>query len=467
MNIRRFDFFYAALLSVAIICSLSCTLQMPLRQSEREWVFMIYMDADNNLENASIEDFHEMSYGLYQKWLDDYQIDRKFAIVVQYDDYFRKQQGRYEIQKSSFFDESSTLTGKIEGTGNEVDMGSAQTLKDFINFCKEEYPSEHYALFLWNHGGGVRSSSDEIFDRAICWDESTEDGDPLYTGEISDVLTEDESVDLIAMDACLMGMAEIAYQYRPKEGAFGSQIITFSPATEAGDGYEYDHLISSLGDLETLTAEELGKKIVRSYEASYEDRQGETQTAVDLTKMENLKAAWDALASELTGLKDDIGENVRGSGEEVYALHYFQEGYAYQWNDYAIFDLYDVVLSIRDRDYSAVVNERCDDLLDSVDDAVITSFYGGDEDDFEDGKNGLGFFFPDGDTTWSDQYFYTSLDNDQFILWADENRSSWDGYGNIEMCDGDDDHVVESWFELLQYWYNPTRDETVHPGPMW
>ncbi len=435
---------------------------------------MIYMDGDNNLENSSIEDFHELGEGLYQLWVKDYQIDQKFSIIVQYDDKSRKQQGRYEIQKVRHLDEQTvTLAGKIEGTDQEVDMGSGQTLKEFIRFCKAEYPSKHYALFLWNHGGGVRNSGDNSVERAICWDDSTEDGTPLYTGEISDILDEEDSVDLIAMDACLMGMAEIAYQYRPRENGFSAQVITFSPATEPSDGYEYNVLLSSIDDFSTLTPQTLSHHIVESYKERYQRTLGETQTAVDLTQMEEVVTKLNALSSLLVDKKADIEENVRGKGTSPIALHYFNDRSRYEWNNYAIFDLYDVANRIKGNNYSTAINGACSELLEAIDNAVISSYHGAPLENFEEGKNGLGFFFPDGDgyyegsTYWEHQYFYTPLPHEEFLSWAELNLFSIDGYGALEMLEADEDGLVETWFELLQSWYNPGGSDQVHPGPMW
>ena len=35
-----------------------------------------------------------------------------------------------------------------------TDMGSPQTLVDFIDWARANYPARHYALFLWDHGWG-------------------------------------------------------------------------------------------------------------------------------------------------------------------------------------------------------------------------------------------------------------------------------------------------------------------------
>jgi clostripain len=270
-----------------------------------------------------------------------------------------------------------------------------------------------------------------------------------------------------------MGMAEIAYQYRPREGAFSADVMTFSPANEPADGYEYDIILSSIEDLSTLTAQQLAHHIVDSYQTRYQGRSGETQTAVDVTQMEEVANKLDALSSLIVDKKEDIEQTVRGEGPSPIALHYFDEQYSYEWNNYAIFDLYDVVNRIKENDYNDDINSACSDLLETIDGAVISSYYGTPPENFEEGKNGLGFFFPDGDgmykdsTYWQHQYFYNSLAHEEFIVWAEGHLDSLDGYGALEMLEADEDGQVESWFELLQFWYNPAGSDQVHPGPMW
>ena len=36
----------------------------------------------------------------------------------------------------------------------ERNLGSAQTLRDFVTWSKANYPADHYALYFWGHGLG-------------------------------------------------------------------------------------------------------------------------------------------------------------------------------------------------------------------------------------------------------------------------------------------------------------------------
>jgi hypothetical protein len=82
---------------------------------------------------------------------------------------------------------------------------------------------------------------------------------------------------------------------------------------------------------------------------------------------------------------------------------------------------------------------------------VVASF--GNMVNFDEGTDGLGFFFPDGNVPygtenyWYQQDFYTGEDLNAII----EGRF----YGKLDFCSTDDDGIVDSWFELLQKFYNP------------
>ncbi len=102
-----------------------------------------------------------------------------------------------------------------------------------------------------NHGGGAKEKlkNNQDVNRAICWDDSHYDGnspDCLYMGEISDTLTQEQSVDVLAFDACLMGTAEVAYQFRPGNGGFSADGIVASSPVVWGPGFQYDNILSRL-----------------------------------------------------------------------------------------------------------------------------------------------------------------------------------------------------------------------------
>ncbi|MBQ8506301.1 MAG: clostripain, partial [Clostridia bacterium] len=53
----------------------------------------------------------------------------------------------------------------------QANMGDAQTLADFLQFCTENYPAERTMVLFWNHGGG--SVSGAAFDENYGFDSLT------------------------------------------------------------------------------------------------------------------------------------------------------------------------------------------------------------------------------------------------------------------------------------------------------
>jgi clostripain len=471
----------------------------------KSWTIMVWLDGDNNLADAAKEDFHEMEAGLFAAQQADSDIMANLKIIVQYDDRGNNGiYGRFEVQPRDTDpdSDSSNPSGiNIGGLNSEPNMGDANELRDFIEYTKDRYDTDYYALILWNHGGGVRSVSSSATSREICQDETSNDF--LYIGEIKDVLTVAESVDFLGMDACLMGMVEVAYEFRPGTGDFGAQTMTFSPAEEQVDGWEYDKILYRLsgssviessedgGDLcyniAYLSPEDLATIVAKEYQDAFYEQPYETQTAVDLTKIVAVKAAVDELSGMLASdpsYKGVVG-NIRGSksdGSEL--MHYFDISSASEWENYAGFDLYDLAWRIRDSidcSFPSDVQGKAENLMFAIEDAILYSWAGSGYNEGglepEDWENGLSIFFPDGDadapnpdnslTYWTYQYFYSSLPHSEIENWAGNTNLN---YGAIDFCTGDGDNIVEGWFELLQFWFNPNGQEvstSIHPGPMW
>jgi clostripain len=271
------------------------------------WTIMVWLDADNNLESAAMQDLNEMEYGLYLAGIGDSAITDKVKIIVQVDRYGSASSSytgdswsdtrRYIIRPDSA-NSTKWTSQRIDNDLGEINMGDADNLADFVEYCQEHFPSPQYALILWNHGGGLRKKSSSLTSvsdssssgtsniKAICWDDTNGD-DALYTGEITDVLTDIHSVDFLGFDACLMGMLEVAYEYRPGvTGKFGADAISFSPANEQGDGWNYERILNRLkgsgtdaeGDAcynaDSLTANQFATLVAKEYaddDSTYSD----------------------------------------------------------------------------------------------------------------------------------------------------------------------------------------------------
>ncbi len=256
--------------------------------SAAKWTFMVYI-SDCDLEAEGVDDFLEMAQVGSNADLNILvQFDRIPGYDSQYGDWttckrFRVAQGMTPTPENALADIG------------EVNTGDGEVLKNFFEWGVSNYPADRYALILWNHGGGWRKTdqADSPSFREVCLDE-TNQGDSLLTAEVESALNNmSTKPDLIGFDACLMGMAEVAYQIRDT----GVKVMVASEESEPLDGWPYDTVLFSLNDNLEWTAAQLGTAIVDRYYRSYPD--GQTQSAIDLPKMGDLASSISEFANIL------------------------------------------------------------------------------------------------------------------------------------------------------------------------
>ena len=138
-------------------------------------------------------------------------------------------------------------------------MGDPQTIVDFVTWSVTNYPAEHYALILWDHGGGIDG---------VCWDEDNGD-DNINIFELRNALNTIYTdlgikLDILGFDACLMGMIEIAYQVRDYV-----DYVVFSEEVIYEYGWPYSEILEDLVNNPDMSPAEFAKVIVDRYVESY------------------------------------------------------------------------------------------------------------------------------------------------------------------------------------------------------
>ena len=141
----------------------------------------------------------------------------------------------------------------VVDTVDASNMGEADTLSSFINYCYDNYKSDSYSLILWDHGGGAVAGFgyDENYDDSLTLDE-------LQSALNDSVGKRATKLELAGFDACLMSSLEVADVLAPY-----ANYMVASQETEPGWGWDYSFL-SCLTD-ELIDGEKLGKEIIDSY----------------------------------------------------------------------------------------------------------------------------------------------------------------------------------------------------------
>jgi hypothetical protein len=287
-----------------------------------EWTVMIYLDADNNLESAGIDDINEMEMvGSSTDVNIVIQVDRIPHSVLaannegSADDTSNgdwTNTRRYYITQD--FD-PYTINSDLKSDLGELNMGDSQTLIDFADWTVNNYPAKKYLLVIWNHGGGFRSPAYTTKD--IAWDDTS--GDKITIPELEYALSAisvqmGKKIDIVGMDACLMAMTEVAYQIKDY-----ADILVTSEENEPGDGWPYDTILAQLVANPTMSSTQLATDIVDKYIYSYPYNEV-TQSAIDLSYM-------DDLAGQLSSMADSIRSDTLTSKDAYLNAAYSSQYY--------------------------------------------------------------------------------------------------------------------------------------------
>ena len=185
------------------------------------------------------------------------------------------------------------------GDLGEIDMADPHVLASFVEFGLNTFPADNYALTISDHGGGWTG---------IGPDHSS--GEVLDLSEIASALdaglavTDEERIDLLGFDACLMATYEVASTLAPY-----ADFMLASEELEPGHGWDYRSLQVLLDDPSTDAAT-LGSAFVQGFQGQAEE-QGTgaeiTLSLVDLAGMDALDAAIAEFAGVLAEQVDNLG----------------------------------------------------------------------------------------------------------------------------------------------------------------
>ncbi len=356
---------------------------------EADWLFMVYLDADNNLESAGIDDFNEMeTVGSTDNVKIVVQMDR--AEQASSDD---TSNGNWTGAKRFYVTQdadTSIINSPVVADLGEVNMGDPAVLTSFIEWAVTSYPARHYALVLWNHGSGWREreeSGNSV--KSVCIDDQS--GDELTMTELRSALDEanastGQTLDILGFDACLMQMAEVAYQVMGSADSPMVDITIGSEETEPGDGWDYAATLGALAADPAMTPAELGTQIVNDYMDSYSSSWDITQSAVNLDYMEALSTAVDSFAQAMINAPGDWDaiETARSSAQEYYYYYYI--------------DLYHFAQLVnQDATISQAVRDAAADVMTAVTNAVIAEGHTASM----AGSHGISIYYPE----TSDNYY--------------------------------------------------------------
>ncbi len=284
-----------------------------------KWTFIVYAAGDNNLMESIRRDISQLNQlkkanqdinvvGLFDSGFQDY-------IAVQEGNLSRTGAVKFKLDGKTRTD----FPGRVLSHEGQVNMGDPKTLRDLILWAMRKYPAEHYALLIIDHGQGwLGIAHDEDF--------VTKSGDDRLTSEeLRQALSQvkkrtGKKIDLVIMDACLMGQLEVLYQLKE----FVNFVIA-SEAREKEEGWDYTRINFSF----PADPKELARRLT---ERGFDGFSVRTLSAYDLTKLGAFTKAFNELLSYV--LKELPSERLRAISKRILNLPSISQGFFYDFKDF-------------------------------------------------------------------------------------------------------------------------------------
>lgn len=249
------------------------------------WNILVYMQADNNLNDLTQEDLDELkAVG---------SSDEVNVLVL-----MDKAEGEPAVMLKIEPGKEVRLYDYPKD-GEEINTGDPAIFESFLIYAEgEKYAAQNTLVFFWDHGSPTAG---------VGVDEDTPEGvrDWLTHDELIGVL-QNHPVDVIAMDECSIGQIEVAYEYATR--LEDTQYLVASESYIGYRGFPYDYILEELVEDPEMSALELSCVCVQEFEelfmqTPYQVEILTTQSVIDLGVIETLASEFEDL---LEALEDDL-----------------------------------------------------------------------------------------------------------------------------------------------------------------
>jgi len=208
--------------------------------------------------------------------------------------------------------------------------GGPKAIIDFVDDSKARYEARHRLLLYWDHGNGWQNV--HVFDNVVEAIEIRRNqqhgphevpdepvpGTSLFVNELRAVLDETRDIAIVAFDACLMSMIEVAFQLRER----AQFMVASQHLLPAARGWPYEALLRALTLNPRMDPEEVVNTMIDTFAGSYNGA-NDAVTLSGLRLSAEVDRAVAAIDSFSLALLDAIHASDHGDqtarGEVVYA----------------------------------------------------------------------------------------------------------------------------------------------------
>jgi hypothetical protein len=457
-----------------VLFLLPIILLSPANAQAAQWTIMVYMNGNNDLEEDTLKNLDQMaSVGSTAEVNVVVQIARKSKQNV-----VRGRVAKTDPRFSYPYDDLDVSLGNI-------DMGQPDTLYNFLKWGTQNYPAKRYAVIVWGHGAGWRNivdqrsqttaddrtpgdarsvasdtSYDDAYDdaaagsplRGVSWDDLHTDKQGhshyLFNKDVQNVLERivrdkvlsppnESKFELVAFDACLMGMVETAYSLRNS-----ASFMVGSEETIPSIGFPYDLWLGTLTEDPDADGAKLARFMIDAYAKNYTLDTADTSEHTFDPKLTTLSAVrmdkLDTLVKSISQLGDGLSTEIPSNVAKVRALRDKCQEYGKE-RDATISAFHHVDLNCIASAFSSgfsnlpAVKSFADQVIQDLNSVVIANYVGEHSKVF--GGGGLSVYFADSKSAYNkDPYALKGYDKNNmnhpvdFVKnehWADFLHKYW------------------------------------------
>jgi hypothetical protein len=291
-----------------------CVTETPLSVSER--TLLVYMAADNNLNDFSFHNISSMLKGSGENIL-------KGCNLLVYQDSEDELPGLYRVRKG----QSGSMESLRIRSYPDRNSASVEVMKSVLAevFDNPLYAAKSHALLLWSHGTAWLPGDAKNYLRSY----GEDDGRYMEIDSLQEALR-GRQFDYIIFDDCYMANIEVVYTLRDN-----AKYILASPTEVLAPGLPYQHIMQHLFSKEPL--EDALIKICEAFYTYYNEQQaGEMypkSASTALVKTAGLPALADVCREILAGRMEAAFSLTR---TEIQLLEYLNNTYhaLYDFSDF-------------------------------------------------------------------------------------------------------------------------------------
>lgn len=266
---------------------------------EKEWTIIVYLDADNNLEEELLEDLYEMEKGVHDQVNIVALVDRSKS--------YSQAAGNWTGAKLFFVQKNNSNSEKLPdrfasleiSDMGEIDMSDPANIAGLLNAAIRNAPARHYEFMVSNHGGGWKN---------LLNDDDGGNGNPgKYFMTIQEFakavktatgLLPRGKFDIIHFDLCLMGQLDVLMEMYQL-----TDYVLASPPIELGMGLDYSTVLKYYNS--ENSPRDIALKLAQNYVNNVQamsSKVSATMSVYDVSKMPVVVSCLQQLASNLISI---------------------------------------------------------------------------------------------------------------------------------------------------------------------